>query len=81
MSLLKTNPTKNRKNPRTVWELHIKVAIDSKSTNKFYKIAFQGHCIDDSKLMPQHFNDFFANIGKEISESVPNGKISSIIHY
>ena len=32
---IKTEPTQNRQNPRTVWELHIKVAIDSKSTNKF----------------------------------------------
>ena len=61
---------KNRKNPKKIWELIKEVSTGTKSTHPIEKIKANGKIITDKVEIAENFNTFFAEIGKQISDSV-----------
>jgi hypothetical protein len=62
----------NEKNPKKTWET-IKEAINSsKTTNKIYSILSNNVSLTNPTLIAEEFNNFFANIGESISNTINN---------
>ena len=62
--------SRNKKNPKKIWELLTEVSVGNKVTNKIERITVEGNSIEEPKQIAEHFNNFFSKIGREISESV-----------
>ena len=60
----------NCKNPRKIWELIKEVSTGKKSTSSIEKLQVDGKIVEDKQEIAEHFNKFFAKVGKEISDSV-----------
>ena len=60
----------NCKNPRKIWELIKEVSTGKKSTSSIEKLQIDGKIVEDKQEIAEHFNKFFAKVGKEISDSV-----------
>ena len=63
--------SKNRKNPKKIWELIKEVSTGQKTTQPIEKIKINDTLIEDKQQIAEHFNNFFTKIGQEISDSVP----------
>ena len=63
--------SKNRKNPKKIWELIKEVSTGQKTTQPIEKIKINDTLIEDKQQIAKHFNNFFTKIGQEISDSVP----------
>ena len=71
----KDNLIKNRKNPKKVWDLIKEASTETKLTQPIEKIRVNGKQIDNKAEIAEHFNNCFAKIGQEISDSViPSAK-------
>ena len=57
--------SKNRKNPKKIWQLLKEVSVGSKSQDKIEKITVQGKSTDDPKEMAEHFNKFLLKLAKK----------------
>ena len=60
----------NSKNPRKIWDLIKEVSTGKKSNHTIEKIQINGESVENKQEIAEHFNKFFAKIGKEISDSV-----------
>jgi len=66
-----TEFSKARKNPKKTWELINQAINNTGSEQKIDKITSNGQEITNKTEIANAFNDFFVDIGKNISESVP----------
>ncbi len=64
------NLQKYIKNPKRTWDLLKEAANLNKSSSKIDSIEKNGLIITDPKEIADEFNDYFTNIGIQISESV-----------
>ena len=62
--------SKNKKNPKKIWQIIKEVSTGSKSVDKIEKITVNNVTTDDPAKISEHFNKFFSEVGKQISESV-----------
>ena len=62
--------SKNKKNPKKIWQIIKEVSTGSKSVEKIEKITVNNVTTDDPAKISEHFNKFFSEVGKQISESV-----------
>jgi hypothetical protein len=58
------------KNPKKIWEILNEITSRKKCSNKIDKIISNGEEIQDEMLMAEEFNNFFATVGINISDSV-----------
>ncbi len=60
----------NQKNPKRTWELLKEAANLSKTNDNIEKVSTGNQIITDPGLIAENFNDFFVNIGTQISNSI-----------
>jgi hypothetical protein len=61
----------NTKNPKKTWETLNEAMGKVKSNQNVSKINVNGTLSCEPKEIANHFNTFFTNIGKDISNSIP----------
>jgi signal recognition particle subunit SEC65 len=61
----------NTKNPKKTWETLNEAMGKVKSNQNVSKINVNGTLSSEPKEIANHFNTFFTNIGKDISNSIP----------
>jgi len=64
----------NVKNPKKTWETLNEVMGKEKRSANVEKININGNISSDPSDMANHFNEFFTQIGKKISNSIPSVK-------
>jgi len=69
-----TNKIENHKdNTKQIWQtLNHLLGRNKKSKFPDFFTAKDGNKISDSKLIAEHFNSFFANIGKSLASDIPD---------
>jgi hypothetical protein len=67
----------HRKNPKKTWELLKEAANLNKQSDKIEQIVQNGNIMNDHVEIANAFNDFFVNIGNEISDSIPKTSINA----
>jgi len=66
-----TEFNKARKNPKKTWELINQAINNTVTVPKIDNITVNGHSTNNKSDIANAFNDFFADVGKNISDSVP----------
>ena len=66
-----TNLLKYKKNPKKTWQLLKEATGMSSKQETLAELDINGKISNDPLEMANHFNEFFTNIGKVISNSVP----------
>ncbi len=62
----------NVENPKKTWETLNEVMGKEKRSANVDKICINGNISNDPSEMANHFNEFFTQIGKKISNSIPS---------
>jgi hypothetical protein len=65
------NFKKFQKNPKKTWDLLKETTFGVKNSQQISEICKDGQPITDKKQIAKEFNEFFATIGKKISDNVP----------
>jgi len=60
----------HKRNPKKTWELLKEATNLTKSNDKIENLTINGNLVSDSKQMADEFNNFFVNVGVQISESI-----------
>jgi len=60
----------HKRNPKKTWELLKEATYLTKSSDKIEKLNIGGSTVSDPELIANEFNDFFVNVGVQISKSI-----------
>jgi hypothetical protein len=70
----------NKRNPKRTWELLKEATNLVKSNSKIEKIKVNNTVTDDPNEMADAFNEFFSNIGTDISNSIPHSNVDPLCY-
>ena len=57
---------------KTTWETIKRVINKTNQKSKFSQFLVDGMLTEDSKLIAEKFNHYFANIGSDLAKKIPN---------